>query len=148
MNDGAFATARGQINHLPCVFEKALLSRNAVCRLAAAHSLGERAVLACTAPVARAFCGELAGLLRQNSVFALKLTDSRRVLTHAMAMKIECGGLLGMKQVLDPEAPAVDVHGLILLARERHGELAKLPFGQIVQGIAAWRGRQRAKAGQ
>jgi hypothetical protein len=145
MDEAAYRSARGEINRLPCVFEKALLSRCAVCQLAARHALAERETVACTSPVARAECGALSGLLREKSAFALKLTSTQRILPHAMMMKIECGGLRGLQQVLDAEAPAPDVHKLVLLARERFGDLAALPFSEIVQGVAAFQLRKRHK---
>ena len=143
MDESAFQTARGEINRLPCVFEKALLCRCAVCRLAVHHALAERESLACTSPLARALCGRLSGLLREKSAFALKLANTQRILPHAMVMKIQCGGLQGLQQALDPEAPAPDVHRLLLLGRERYGELENLPFSEIVKGVAAWQGRRR-----
>jgi hypothetical protein len=143
MDETAFRNARGEINRLPCVFERALLARHAVCSLAESHALAERETIACTAPLARAECGRLAGLLRGKSAFALKLPSTQRILPHAQMMRIQCGGLDGLRQVLDPEAPAVDVHRLVCLARERHGELDQLPFSDIVKGVAAWQGRRR-----
>ncbi len=146
MDETAFRSARGEINRLPCVFEKALISRNAVCGLAESHALVERERAACTSPLARAECGRLAGLLRAKSAFALKLVTTQRILPHAQMMRIQCGGLDGMRQVLDPEAPAADVHRLICFARERLGTLDKLPFSEIVKGVAAWPGHRRRPA--
>jgi hypothetical protein len=145
MDEAAYRSARGEINRLPCVFEKALLSRCAVCQLAASHALAERETVACTSPLARAECGQLAGLLREKSAFALKLTTTQRILPHAMMMKIQCGGLQGLQQVLDADAPAPDVHKLVLLAREQFGDLASLPFSEIVKGVAAFQLRKRHK---
>jgi hypothetical protein len=143
MDEAAYRSARGDINRLPCVFEKALLSRCAVCQLAASHALAERETIACTAPLARADCGQLAGLLREKSAFALKLTTTQRILPHAMVMKIECGGLQGLRAVLDADAPAPDVRELVVLARARYGELTALPFSAIVKGVAAFQLRKR-----
>lgn len=143
MDETAYRSARGDVNRLPCVFEKALLARCAVCQLASHHALAERETIACTSPVARAECGQLAGLLREKSAFALRLASTWRILPHAMLMKIQCGGLDGLRDVLDAEAPAPDVHRLVLLARARHGELAALPFSEIVKGIAAFQSRKR-----
>lgn len=143
MDETAFRNARGDINRLPCVFEKALLARTAVCGLAESHALAERETVACTSPLARAECGRLAGLLREKSAFALKLATTQRILPHAQLMRIQCGGLEGLRQVLDPDAPAPDVHRLICTARERHGDLERLPFSDIVKGVAAWQGRRR-----
>lgn len=145
MDEAAYKSARGDINRLPCVFERALLSRCAVCQLVVSHALAERETLACTSPLARADCGRLAGLLREKSAFALHLPTTQRVLPHAMLMKIQCGGLQGLQALLDPEAPAPDVRRLVLLARERHGELDELPFSEIVQGVAAYQIRRRRK---
>jgi len=141
MDESAFRNARGEINRLPCVFEKALLARNAVCGLAESHALAERETIACASPLVRAECGRLAGLLREKSAFALKLPTTQRILPHAQMMRIQCGGLNGLLQVLDPDAPAPDVHRLICAARERHGDLESLPFSEIVKGVAAWQGR-------
>jgi len=146
MDETAFRNARGEINRLPCVFERALLARNAVCGLAESHALAEREAIACTAPLARAECGRLAGLLREKSSFALGLPTTQRLLPHAQVMRIECGGLDGLRQVLDPQAPAPDVHRLVCVARERYGELDALPFSEIVKGVAAWQGRRRRRA--
>lgn len=145
MDDDAFRTVRDDINRLPCVFEKALLSGWAVCDLSASLALAERQVMACTSPVARVDCGQLSALLREKSAFALRLTSTQRILPHAMMMKIQCGGLQGLKQVLDPDATLPQVRALVLKAREHHGELAALPFSEIVKGVAAFQLRKRHK---
>ena len=139
MNEAAYKSARGEVNRLPCVFEKALLARHAVCGLAANRAIGERETVACTSPLARADCGQLSGLLREKSAFALKLANTERILTHAAVMKIQGGGLLGLQGLLDPEAPAPDVRRLVLLGRERFGDIATFPFSEIVKGVAAFR---------
>jgi hypothetical protein len=146
MDEAAYRSARGEINRLPCVFEKALSCRGAVCQLAAAHALAERESVACTSPLARADCGELAGLLREKSAFALRLAGTESVLPHGQMLRIQCGGLLGLQSVLDPDAPAPEVRRLVLAARMRYGHLAALPFSEIVKGVAAYRLRRRRKA--
>ncbi|RLJ67630.1 hypothetical protein [Sulfurisoma sediminicola] len=143
MDETAYKSARGEINRLPCVFEKALLSRCVVCELSVRHLLAERETVACTDPPAHAACGELSGLLREKSSFALKLTEAVRILPHAMIMKIQCGGLGGLRDVLDPEAPAPDVHRLVRRAQAEYGALEALPFSRIVQGVSHWQGRKR-----
>lgn len=143
MDEIAFRAARGEINRLPCVFEKALLRQCAVCSLALQHSMAERPTVACTAPVARAWCGQLAGLLREKSAFALKMTDMQRPLPHAQILKIQCGGLRGLQRCLDPDAPAPDVQRLIKGSKEQYTDLTLLPFSEIVKEIAAWQNRRR-----
>jgi len=143
MDESTYRSGRGEINRLPCLFERALLARCAVCELSRRHAVAERESIACSSPVARAACNQLAGLLREKSAFALGLARTARILPHAMVMKIQCGGLLGLQAALDPEAPAPDVHRLVRMAVERHGDLAALPFSTMVQSVAAWQGRRR-----
>jgi hypothetical protein len=143
MDETSFHTARVQLNPLPCVFEKALLCQAAVCEAAQRLSLAEREVMACREPVVRAACGNLLQLLRANSAFALKVKDTQRILPHAMLMKVQCGGLVGLRDLLDPTAAAPDVLNLVRLAQAEYEDLASLPFSRIVQGVAHWQIRKR-----
>ena len=143
MDETRFHLVREQINRLPCVFEKALLCQAAACEAAQRVALAEREMVACREPLARASCGQLLTLLRANSAFALKVRDTQRLLPHAMTMKIQCGGLTGLKDLLDPEAAAPDVLKLVRRAQAEFGDLANLPFSRIVQGVAHWQIRKR-----
>jgi hypothetical protein len=143
MDETAYRNAKGEINRLPCVFERALLARHAVCELAASHQIAERETVACSQAAAHADCARLSQLLREKSAFALGVTDTQRILPHAMLMKIQCGGLDGMKRVFDPDALAPNVRRLLRLAQEQSGALEALPFSEVVKGIAAWKGRRR-----
>ena len=143
MDETAYRNAKGEINRLPCVFERALLARHAVCELAASHQIAERETVSCSQAAAHADCARLSEMLREKSAFALGVTDTRRILPHAMLMKIQCGGLDGMKQIFDAGALAPNVRRLLRLARDQCGELESLPFSGIVKGVAAWKGRRR-----
>jgi 2-methylcitrate dehydratase PrpD len=138
-----FPATHGRINQHTCVFERALISGCAVCELAARRSVGERETVTCASPLARANCGTLYGLLREKSAFALGIATTRRVLPHAAVMKVQCGGLDGLRRVFDPEAPGADVQGLMRAALAQHGSLDALPYSAIVQGVAAWQLRRR-----
>ncbi len=143
MDEASLRAASRRINPLPCVFEKALLCQAAACEAAQRISLAERELVACRAPLARAACGHLLHLLRKNSAFALKLKDTERILPHAMTMKIQCGGLVGLRDLLDPQAHAPDVLKLVRAAQAAYGALEELPFSRIVQGVAHWQTRRR-----
>lgn len=143
MEEASFHIARRQLNPLPCVFEKALLCQAAVCEAGHRLALAEREMMACREPLARAACGNLLQLLRAKSAFALKLKDTQRILPHAMTMKIQCGGLTGLRDLLDPAAHAPDVLKLVRRAQAEFGTLEELPFSRIVQGVAHWQIRKR-----
>ena len=147
MDEISYHATRQQINPLPCVFEKALLCQAAACEAAQRLSLAEREMVACREPLARTACGQLLTLLRANSAFALKIRDAQRILPHAMMMKVQCGGLVGLKDLLDPEAHAPDVMKLVRLAQAEFGALDQLPFSRIVQGVAHWQIRRRRPPG-
>lgn len=143
VDEAAFRHARAEINRLPCIFERALLARHAACELAVPRQIAEREIVACAQPVARAVCAQMLALLREKSAFALGLAGTRRILPHAMVMKIQCGGLDGLKALLDADAIAPDIRRLVRMAKEQYGDLEKLPFSRIVQGVAAWKPRRR-----
>ena len=143
MDEIAFHNVRGEINRLPCVFERALLTRHAVCDLALRHQIAERESIGCAEATTHAACSQISELLREKSSFALGLTATRRILPHAMVMKIQCGGLDGLKVLLDPAASAPDAGRLVRLATERYGDPGALPFSEVVQGVAAWKARRR-----
>ena len=124
-----------------CVFSKALLARAATCALARRSSVGELEVLSCGSPVARINCDTLAALLHERARFALHLPPAGRPLMHVQALRLQCGGLTALRQVLGPTGP--DVHGMVCHAQERHGSLAELPWEAVVPALAAWQPRRR-----
>ena len=144
MNDDTLS--RGGKQGRPCIFASALLARGATCALAETLAHGESQSVACPSPAAHDNCGVFYGLLRAKSVFALKQRRTSPPIPHALVMKLECGGLLGLRQVLDIEAPEVDVRQMLAIAEERFGGLEALPFDRIVGSIAHWQGRRPAKS--
>ncbi|HLA36051.1 MAG TPA: hypothetical protein VJ001_14400 [Rhodocyclaceae bacterium] len=139
IDESAYRHAQGEINRQPCVFERALLQRHAICEMAVHHTIDNRECRACAQPVAHLACVQLLTLLRSNSRFALKIPKHKTAATPLAQMKIQCGGLNGLKQLIDADAVAPDVHRLVRQAQKRYGELTRLPFSEIVKSIAAWR---------
>lgn len=140
MDESAFRAAREAANPQPCVFEKALQAGCAECELAVRHALAEREALACVSPVARTNCATLLALLRERSAFALKLAPDAAA-PHAVTLKLQCGGLAGLRRVVD--AGGTDVHRLVAAARDRHGSLMDIPWPYIIAAVQAWQGRRR-----
>ncbi len=151
MDESAFHRARGAANPQPCVFEKALFARCCACSLVERQSIAEREVLACASPPAQAQCAALRALLRQKSVFALKLAQPDGPLPHANEMKLQCGGLQGLQRLAQGQAAAgpgvlpalADVHELVRVCSEKFGGLANLPYSEVVQSVVAFPIRRR-----
>lgn len=120
-----------------CVFAKALLARVAVCELAARRTVGERDLVECRSVVARTNCGTLAALMHERARFALRLPSPGQPVIHAQALRLHCGGLLGLQSALGVDQP--DVHVMVGVAQQRHDSLTQLPWDAIVRDITAWR---------
>ncbi|MDH5206546.1 MAG: hypothetical protein OEW36_12880 [Hylemonella sp.] len=140
VDEAAYRVMREQRHALPCVFRAALLSRQADCELASRGSLAEREELACTQAPAHLNCETLERLLLERATFPLHLHPGAP-LTHAMVMRLHCGGLRGLQQALGAER--LDVHRLIAQAQEECGSLLDLPWTRIVEHIKNWQPRRR-----
>ena len=60
-----------------------------------------------------------------------------------MMMKVQCGGLVGLRDLLDAGAHAPDVLKLVRRAQSEYESFDALPFSQIVQGVVHWQIRKR-----
>ena len=125
-----------------CVFSKALLARAASCELSQRRPVAESELVECGSPVARMNCSTLAALLRERSRFALRLPASQP-LTHIQSLRLQCGGLVALRQQLAADTP--DVHRMVGNALEQHGSLTELPWTAIVAALAAWQPRRRRR---
>ena len=126
-----------------CVFAKALLARSATCELAQRRALAERELVECRSPVAHTNCGLLAALLRERARFALRLPPIGQPLMHVQALRLQCGGVNALQQVLG--CAERDVHRMVGVAHERHGSLTELPWAPLVAALAAWQPPRRGR---
>lgn len=140
MDERAYHDSRRRMNALPCVFEKAILSGCAQCELSHRIALAEREVVACGVEVARINCSTLDSLFRERAMFALRLPRPGVPIAHAKAMKLQCGGLLGLQKAL--AAPTADVHVMVRRAMANEASLLELPWGDIVAAINVWQRRR------
>lgn len=139
-----------EIAERPCPFEKSMLTNAARCTRADRFCIAEREAVACHAEAPWRRCRELLTHLRTRARFALRLVAQDAALPHLKALRVQVGGLRGLRAALfperDPDAMIEDIDALIEAAIARHGSLDSLPDAQIVQGIAAYRGRRPARA--
>ena len=142
MDETAYHATRVSVAGHACVFARALLARHADCACADRHALAEREAVGCRSPVARTNCATLFAMLRERSAFALKQGHGTGPMPHALAMRLQCGGIHGLAQAVGA-ADAHDVHALVAAAQARYGDLAGLPWPDVVAAVAAWQGRPR-----
>jgi hypothetical protein len=150
VDENEYRDASEVLSRLPCPFSKAILTRCCGCERSLRLNLAEREVVDCASADAQITCLKATAALQRNARFALKLLDSGGRLPHAKAMKLQCGGLLGLRDMVFPErtgeAQVANIHGLIRAALDLFGRLEDVPFGPIVQRIAAYEGRPKHRS--
>ena len=132
-----------------CLFEKAVLSRHCACSQARRYNLAEREAVACESSPGRTQCETWLTLLRAKATFTLQTRGSNQPLPHAKEIKVQAGGLLGLREHVrdsdenpwQSEARVTDVHALLCAACEQFAGLGNLPFDEIVRAVAHFNGR-------
>lgn len=146
MESSLSAPHRPAVNRLPCVFALPLAKGQAVCECARRSAAPARSL--CADPLARAACAEFDGLLREKSVFALRrLPASADAGRGKATVSLHAAGLHALQAVLDPEAPAPNVHALLRVGQRRFGSCALFPWDDLIRAIAAWRPGRRVSQG-
>lgn len=143
MDEIAFMHALGAINPKPCAFGKVILSRHCACSKVYKRYAAEREMVACSVDTEREQCSALLDLLRQNSMFALKLTHITPPLPHGPEMRVQCGGLQGLQLEVDGTEDVVDVSALVAAARLKFGSLENIPYSKIVQSVVSCEVRKK-----
>ena len=150
MDTQALRETYDEINECACPYEKAILTGQCECSRADRFCLAEREGVRCNAEPAQARCLKLIETLRGQARFALKTLDQQAALAHNKALRVQVGGLQGLHKALWPKQklPLMigDIDALIERAIAEFGGLDALPFGQIVQQLAAYKGRRRRRA--
>lgn len=146
MDENAYKETYHALNRNECPFEKALIICRHACRNARRIGIGERVAVGCVDPAAQATCKELLALLHQNAAFALHVTDTV-VLPHAKELKVQCGGLRGLFQAVEPDAEAgaliEDIADLVAQAIADFDSLDKLPYSEIMRAVAHFEARKK-----
>lgn len=148
MDEQEYRSTYHSINDQRCVFEKAILSRRCGCSHCNRFHLADREGAACESTPARGRCRDLLIQLREKAIFALRMTHLEGELPHAKEIKVQTGGLLGLRQSLtgrEDDGQVEDINGLVSDALLHFGDLDALPYPEIMQSIVRFEGRQRRR---
>ncbi|MBI5891108.1 MAG: hypothetical protein HZB47_10575 [Nitrosomonadales bacterium] len=142
MDEAAFRRKLSEAIERPCTFEKAVLGNCVSCACSQRIQIAERELVTCQNPVSLSRCTELHELLRHGFAFALGKIHGDSVLSHSQEMRVQCGGLAGLQQVMN-DTPQVDnVDALLVDALQKWGELADIPYSEVVHAAAScYKGR-------
>ena len=149
MDQDAFRRTYRDVNERYCAYEKSVLTNECRCSQAERFCIAEREGVRCASDEAQQQCLEMLELLREAARFALRSSSDEGVLPHGKAMKIQVGGLRGIRAVLEPDTPTTeqvaDVHALLCRAAQSYDGLGNLPFSQIMQQVAAYQVKKRTR---
>jgi len=148
MDEKEYQAAYRDRNPRPCVFEKALLSRCVGCSQARKIHIAVREAAGCGTESAQADCTLFKELLKRNARFVLQLHDLDLPLPHAKDLRMQCGGLEGLRKLMrdpsrDPSLPENDVRAWVMAGKNWFGGLDSLPYQQIAREIARFHPRRR-----
>ena len=148
MDQDAFRETYREVNERFCAFEKGVLTNRCNCTRAERFCIAEREGVRCTSESGQKRCLRALEILRGQAHFALRTHEDRASLPHGKAIRIQIGGLRGIRALLQPDdaasqAPVADVDGLLARAEQHWGDLESLPFSDIMPHIAAFEARPR-----
>ena len=142
MDEAAFRRTLSGAVARPCPFERAILRSCAACLLAERLQIAERELLTCRNADSHLRCGEFYERLRQSFAFALGKPKIVAPLPHGQEMRVQCGGLKGLQQILSDDQAVENIDELRVLALQHWGDVDDIPFSAIVHAAAsAYKGR-------
>ncbi|HFC76644.1 MAG TPA: hypothetical protein ENJ27_00200 [Candidatus Moranbacteria bacterium] len=143
MDETKFKITCREMNPLPCIFRKAILSNKFNCEKVQRLNIAERETVNCSSNNAYKICFNLLNLLEKNSQVALHLTNISTQFTHSKAMKIQCGGLLGIQNSLESNGEIINIYSLLQKALLKFQNLENLPYQNIIGKIIHYEIRKR-----
>ena len=149
MDETQYRSIYRSVNQRKCVFEKTINARRCNCSCAKRFNLADREGIACESSSRYEHCLKLLEQLRQNAGFALHIAHIDGPLPHANELKVQAGGLAGLKDVVLKENPIAadtdDIDHLLRTAEQQFGQIEDFPFTEIVKAITRFKGRQYRK---
>jgi hypothetical protein len=145
MDENEYRSLYKDYNKQKCVFEKVLLTRAHACKNLIKHNLAEREAAGCLDAAACEQCALLLDSLREKATFALREANLSN-LAHGKEIKVQSGGLTGLKKLYAPEDenPSVsDISELVQALVIKFGSLDKIPFSEVMPSIVHFQLRKR-----
>lgn len=147
MDQDAFRETYREVNERFCAFEKSVLTNRCDCARAERFCIAEREGVHCGSQVGQRRCLRFLALVREHAQFALRTHEDKATLPHGKAMRLQVGGMRGVRALLEPDTPSPrevpDVDALLASAEQSFGDLERLPFSELMPHIAAYEVRPR-----
>lgn len=150
MDEDEYRNAYNSMNAVRCVFEKAMCSLHGQCSKGRMFQLADRHGFGCDSPTAQQQCSQLLNHLRSQTRFVFKLPEIEGPLPHNKEIRVQNGGLVGLRKLLDESAdasPIADVSQVVQQAIRQFGSVQNIPYAQVIQSVTAWQARPRHRSG-
>jgi hypothetical protein len=132
---------------VPCLFEKSILALKLSCCHALRKNIAEREAVVCTSIICHQNCDTWLQLVRNKSQFVLHQTEVVAPLPHAKELKVQVGGIRGLNLLLEQESGDgdLDIAELLDATIAKYDDLESVPFAEVVQSVAHFKGRKRSQ---
>ncbi|MEI7843828.1 MAG: hypothetical protein WCI39_12450 [Gallionellaceae bacterium] len=142
MDKAAYMQAYVGVVPQPCAFRKGILARCVSCDYMQKVDIAEREAITCKSADRLSRCNILHEHLIHGFSFAQKRLRDDIPLTHAQSMRIQCGGLQGLKYILAESCEVENVDALVDLALQKWETFEQIPYSEIVHVSAqCYKGR-------
>ncbi len=149
MDQDAFRETYREFNERACLFEKSILINQCNCSKAEKFCIAEREGVQCLCDKSHNNCAQVLELLRTHAKFSLKTDNRKGILPHGKAMRIQVGGLRGIKSLLDPisknQKSVPDVAGTLSAALNLFGKFSLMPYSKIMPSITNYKIKTRVR---
>lgn len=149
MDEQEYKDAYNRINSLRCVFEKTMCSLNGGCSQGQMFRLADRHGFGCQSPLMQQQCSHYLNHLRNQTRFVFKLAEIDGQLPHNKEIRVQLGGLQGLRKLLDNHSgntPIADVSQLLQQAVAHYGAIENFPYTALMQTITAIQPRPKRRA--
>ena len=136
-----------------CPFAAPITTARAACRHATEVVRRGGSEYDCADAAAHDRCTALFIGLKRTGLDAFQVEDDLTQMPHSVLVKIQTGGLTGLRWLLepaaDPDAPIADVSALVADAAEAYGGVEQVPVAALAEDMRACklerRGRRRGR---
>lgn len=150
MDEHEFEKTYRNYTHELCPFQRAILNATSTCKLCQKVIIAEREAVTCADANARHVCRLFIQKLKENAGFALKHLEKDAPMPNNKELKLLCGGLQGLGEILAEthHAPVTDVSTLLLLSVNQYGHVEQIPYHRLVRAITTYQPRKKNKPQQ
>ena len=106
--------------------------------------------LDCRSAADHRVCASVFEGLKAQALPAFGVEDDLTLMPHSVLVKVQSGGLQGLRRLLgesSPDAPVPDIAGLIGKVVQRYGSPERITYSEIEQDMLAFKLERRTRRG-